>query len=123
MKIGDKVVMNDKFYVSEENKGRVWTVRSEPWKCSGTLVVLLDGKSDGYAVDGLDIIEEAESNHGENTLTADAPLVKHGYWDDRFDGITPVCSVCRMTHHEYIRCPDYCPHCNAKMDGKEYSDD
>ena len=59
MKIGDKVVMNGKYYVSEENKNKVWTVRSEPWKCSGTLVALLEGRSGGYAVDGLDIVEEA----------------------------------------------------------------
>lgn len=56
MKIGDKVIMNDKYYVSAENRGKVWTVRSEPWKCSGQLVVLLEGKSGGYAVDGLDIV-------------------------------------------------------------------
>lgn len=67
MKIGDKVVMNNKYRVSEENKGKVWTVRSEPWECCGTLVVLLEGKSGGYAVDGLDIVEttgltEAEHN-------------------------------------------------------------
>lgn len=59
MKIGDKVVMNNKYYVNEKNKGKVWTVRSEPWECCGTLVVLLEGKSGGYAVDGLDIVEEA----------------------------------------------------------------
>lgn len=58
MKIGDKVTMNGKYYVSEQNKNKVWTVRSEPWECSGTFVVLLEGKSDGYAVDGLDIVEE-----------------------------------------------------------------
>lgn len=58
MKIGDKVIMNDKYYVSAENKGKVWTVRSEPWKCCGQLVVLLEGKSSGYAVDGLDIVGE-----------------------------------------------------------------
>lgn len=29
MKIGDKVVMNDKYRVSEKNKGKVWIVRSE----------------------------------------------------------------------------------------------
>lgn len=51
--------------------------------------------------------------------TADTSPVKHGFWDDSLDGITPVCSVCGMTHHEYIRCPDYCPHCHAKMDGKD----
>ena len=62
MKIGDKVVMNDKYYVSAENKGKVWTVRSEPWECGGTLVVLLEGKRGGYAVDGLDIVQEAQND-------------------------------------------------------------
>lgn len=60
MKIGDKVVMNDKYYVSEANKSKVWTVCSEPWNCCGTTVVLLEGKSGGYAVDGLDIVEVKE---------------------------------------------------------------
>ena len=58
MKIGDKVVMNCKYHVSEENKGKVWIVRSAPWNCCGTLVVLLESKSGAYAVDGLDIVEE-----------------------------------------------------------------
>lgn len=58
MKIGDKVVMNDKYHVSVENKGKVWTVRSEPWVCCGTPVVLFEGKSGGYAVDGIDIIND-----------------------------------------------------------------
>jgi hypothetical protein len=58
MKPGDKVVMNNKYYVSAENKSRIWTVASEPWMCCGTLVVKLEGKSGGYAVNGLDIISE-----------------------------------------------------------------
>lgn len=58
MKPGDKVVMNNKYYVSAENKRRIWTVASEPWMCCGTLVVKLEGKSGGYAVDGLGIISE-----------------------------------------------------------------
>lgn len=58
MKPGDKVVMNNKYYVSAENKRRIWTVASKPWMCCGTLVVKLEGKSGGYAVDGLDIISE-----------------------------------------------------------------
>lgn len=57
LNIGDKVVMNDKYRVSEENKGKVWVVRSEPWDCCGTTVVLLKGKSGGYAVDGLTKVE------------------------------------------------------------------
>ncbi len=58
MKIGDKVVMTDKYYVSDKNKGKVWTVRSEPWMCCGTPVVLLEGKSGGYPVDGLRVVED-----------------------------------------------------------------
>lgn len=58
IKSGDRVVMNNKYCVSEDNKGKVWTVRSEPWLCCGTLVVALEGKAGGYAVDGLDIVEE-----------------------------------------------------------------
>ncbi len=54
LKVGDRVVMNDNYCVSDKNKGKVWTVRSEPWVCCGQLVVLLEGKSGGYAVDGLD---------------------------------------------------------------------
>ena len=41
MKPGDKVVMNNKYYVSAENKSRIWMVASEPWMCCGTLVVKL----------------------------------------------------------------------------------
>ena len=61
MKIGDKVVMNDKYRVSEQNKGKIWTVHSEPWDCCGTTVVLLKGKSGGYAVDGLIVVEEEQA--------------------------------------------------------------
>lgn len=35
LKPGDKVVMNDHYHVSEENRGKVWMVRSEPWVCCG----------------------------------------------------------------------------------------
>lgn len=60
MKPGDKVVMNDKYYVSEENRGKVWTVASEPWMVCGVPVVKLRGKPGGYAVDGLDLVERGE---------------------------------------------------------------
>lgn len=55
-KPGDKVIMNDNYRVSDANKGRVWTVRSDPWMCCGTLVVALEGKAGGYACDGLDLV-------------------------------------------------------------------
>lgn len=60
VKIGDKVIMNDDYAVNEEDKGRIWTVRSDPWECCGTIVVLLEGKSGGYAVDGLDVVSGKE---------------------------------------------------------------
>lgn len=59
IKIGDKVVMNDNYFVSNQNKSKIWTVRSEPWDCCGTIVVLLEGRSGGYAVDGLIVVEGA----------------------------------------------------------------
>lgn len=63
LKPGDKVVMNDKYRVLEKNKGVVWTVASEPWEVCGAMVVKLAGKAGGgYAVDGLDLVEEAGSN-------------------------------------------------------------
>lgn len=62
LKIGDKVTMNNKYFVSEENRGKIWTVRSDPWDCCGTLVVLLEGKRGGYAVDGLDVVQEVQDD-------------------------------------------------------------
>ena len=60
LKPGDIVVMNGKYYVSEENRGKEWTVRSKPWDLCGTMVVKLEGKAGGYAVDGLTLIRSAE---------------------------------------------------------------
>lgn len=58
-KPGDRVVMSDNYRVSDANKGRVWVVRSDPWMCCGTVVVALQGKAGGYAVDGLDLVERS----------------------------------------------------------------
>lgn len=60
MKPGDKVIMNDRYHVSDENKSKVWTVASEPWMVCGVPVVKLCGKSGGYAVDGLDLVESGK---------------------------------------------------------------
>lgn len=57
LKPGDKVTMNSRYYVRKENRGKVWTVMSDPWNCCGTLVVKLEGKAGGYAVYGLDLVE------------------------------------------------------------------
>lgn len=48
----------------------------------------------------------------------DAAPVVHAHWDDSFDGITPYCSACGMSHGCLRRTPDYCPNCGAKMDEK-----
>ena len=50
---------------------------------------------------------------------ADVAPVIHAHWDDSFDGITPYCSACGMSHRCLRRTPDYCPNCGAKMDEKE----
>lgn len=50
---GDVVVMNDKYHISEKNRGVEFTVRCEPYDCCGTLCVLLEGYKGCYAVDGL----------------------------------------------------------------------
>lgn len=50
---GDKVIMNDKYYVSEKNKGKEYIVKTEPAEVGGTLSVWLDGFRGCYAVDGL----------------------------------------------------------------------
>ena len=54
--IGDIVVMNSKYWVSDKNKGKEFAVASEPWNLCGTMVVLLDGYRGGYALDGLDVV-------------------------------------------------------------------
>ena len=56
-KIGDKVTMNNKYYVSGKNKGVVFTVRSEPFDLCGTECVLLENYRGGYAADGLTRVE------------------------------------------------------------------
>ena len=60
-KPGDRVVMNNRCYVSPEKRGKVWTVRSHPWTVCGSEVVLLHGYSGGYAVEGL-----TRANHIHN---------------------------------------------------------
>lgn len=58
LKKGDKVKMNDKYYVEEKNKDKVFTVRANPQRIGGTLVVWLEDFSGCYAVDGLDKVTE-----------------------------------------------------------------
>lgn len=55
---GKKVVMNDKYSVSERNKGKVFEVVSEPYSECGTVVVKLEGLAGCYALDGLTEMRE-----------------------------------------------------------------
>lgn len=50
---GDKVKMNNRYWVSDTNKEKVFEVVSDPWKVCGSDCVLLDGFKGCYAVDGL----------------------------------------------------------------------
>lgn len=44
---------------------------------------------------------------------------RHGHWITRHEGL-PFCSECNYNGLGYIAVDlDYCPHCGAKMDGKE----
>ncbi|WP_295356429.1 hypothetical protein [uncultured Succiniclasticum sp.] len=56
---GDKVVMNDKYYVSLKNAGKVFTVREGPQMVCGTMCVWLEGYCGAYAADGLTKVEES----------------------------------------------------------------
>jgi len=56
---GDKVRMTDKYFEGEQHAGKVWKVRSWPWTTCGEEVVLLEGFTGGYAVDGLELVERS----------------------------------------------------------------
>lgn len=55
---GKKVVMNDRYHVSEKSKGKVFEVISEPYSVCGTVVVKLKDYAGCYALDGLTEVEE-----------------------------------------------------------------
>lgn len=56
MKMKDKVIRNDLSKVSDKNKGRVFTVKREPWDLCGMDCVFLEEYSGGYAVNGLTMV-------------------------------------------------------------------
>lgn len=55
IKIGDKVVMNNRYVVAESNINKIFTVRSQPFDICGTECVMLEGYKGGYALDGLTV--------------------------------------------------------------------
>ncbi|MCY9593740.1 hypothetical protein [Paenibacillus chitinolyticus] len=58
MEIGTKVIMVN-CYEARKYPDKVWVTRSNPWELGhGAKVVLLEGKSGGFSVDCLKIVEE-----------------------------------------------------------------
>lgn len=53
LQIGDKVIMNGKYHVPEQNKGKVFVVRTKPQEVCGSMCVWLEGFGGCYAADGL----------------------------------------------------------------------
>lgn len=53
LKPGDKVMMNNRYYVSNKNINKIFIVKTEPQEISGTLCVWLEGYKSCYAADGL----------------------------------------------------------------------
>ena len=60
LSVGDKVIMNDKYFVAEKNKGRVFEVISNPQDICGTECVFLKYYVGAYAADGLTKVEGEE---------------------------------------------------------------
>ena len=52
----------------------------------------------------------------EDTPAADVVEVRHGEWIDGKCGHYKICSECKQIADFDF---DYCPHCGAKMDGKD----
>ena len=72
--------------------------------------LISDGEYCGYCTEDVSL---------NRIPAADVAEVRHGYWDDSLDGLTPYCSVCRCTHRCLIRRPIYCPNCGARMDKED----
>lgn len=62
LKKGDKVKMNDRYYVTPRNRDEIFKVTLNPYMSCGSLVVSLERCCDGeiyrYKVDGLTRVEE-----------------------------------------------------------------
>ena len=57
--VGDKVVMNDNYHVSEKYKGKEFVVTAGPQEVGGTMCVWLDGYRGCSAEDGLSKVGDA----------------------------------------------------------------
>ena len=65
---------------------------------------------------------EAAQNLIDKQPTADVEPVRHGHWIEKVEEIMTdlflvyACSECGVESHRQEK---YCPHCGAKMDGKD----
>lgn len=59
-RVGDKVFMNSKYFVSKKNNGKEFIIASDIFNVCGTDVVFLQGENSCYAVDGLTKIKKEE---------------------------------------------------------------
>lgn len=58
LKPGEQVVMVNCYEArQEQNKDKMWTVKSEPFKICGTECVMLEGKAGGFATQKLKRVE------------------------------------------------------------------
>ncbi len=78
----------------------------------------IEGDGDDEFTEGYNFAVQEISAYIKHAPTIEAQPVKLGKWDDSYDGITPVCTVCGKTHRCIMRNPGYCPNCGAKMGGE-----
>lgn len=71
----------------------------------------------GYSSYDLQTVKEYLENCFE-IIETDVEPVKHGRWLINSDGYYPYCSECKC-EPDGRKMSKYCPHCGAKMDGKE----
>lgn len=69
LKIGDKVVMNDKYY--DKYKGKVFTIKAGPEIIGQTECFWLEGYSGAYCADGLDLYKPSTNENWFNSLSTE----------------------------------------------------
>ena len=74
----------------------------------------------GYDVSESEVINDFEKII-DSVPAADVAPVRHGYWvkEKRDVLIHWHCSACKECFYLDMPNAEYCPHCGAKMDGKE----
>lgn len=111
LRVGDKVIMNDKYYVSQKNKGKVFIVKTEPQEVCGTLSVWLEDFKGCYAVDGLSLKEEADKHIFFGVLGEGRHF--KGVTDEILENIKQEEENCESCPHKYDISKDWCLGCGT----------